>query len=227
MPRAFHLHGVLFLLAAFTLLFFTALSLPFIPPLDLVRVHFGGVPSIGYGGQASLTELRFGTWGYCWYESTGARFCSSASHAYMVTVYNADKSRFQFLAPPFTRGLAVHPTAVGLTFCALLLSLFTNTIIALLVVLLTLLASLFAIACIIVDLVLYTGIKHRMENLDGSIQDTRLGTGFWMVVASFILLCLAGFTVCFGRRRDRMSGATSYPLTHHKKPSNWRARFPL
>ena len=95
----------------------------------------------------------------------------------MVTVYNADKSRFQFLAAPFTRGLAVHPTAAGLTLCALLLSLFTNTIIALLVVLLTLLASLFAIACIIVDLVLYTGVKRRMENLDGSIQYTTLGTG--------------------------------------------------
>ena len=58
MPRAFHLHGVLFLLLAFLLLFFTALSLPFLPSLDLVRVHFGGVPSTGYGGQASLTELR-------------------------------------------------------------------------------------------------------------------------------------------------------------------------
>lgn len=58
MPRAFHLHTVLFLLAAFTFLFFTALSLPFVPSLDLVRVHWEGVPSTGYGGQASLTELR-------------------------------------------------------------------------------------------------------------------------------------------------------------------------
>ena len=46
------------LLAAFALLFLTALSLPFAPALDLVRVHFGGIPSTGYGGQASLTELR-------------------------------------------------------------------------------------------------------------------------------------------------------------------------
>lgn len=58
MPRAFHLHTVLFLLAAFTFLFFTALSLPFVPSLDLVRVHWEGLPSTGYGGQASLTELR-------------------------------------------------------------------------------------------------------------------------------------------------------------------------
>jgi hypothetical protein len=33
--------------------------------------------------------------------------------------------------------------------------------------------------------------------------------GFWLTFASFILLLLAGCTVCFGRRRDRMSGATT------------------
>lgn len=37
--------------------------------------------------------------------------------------------------------------------------------------------------------------------------------GFWLTFVSFILLLLAGCTVCFGRRRDRMSGATSYPMS--------------
>lgn len=36
--------------------------------------------------------------------------------------------------------------------------------------------------------------------------------GFWLTFVSFLLLCLAGCTVCFGRRRDRMSGATTYPV---------------
>lgn len=42
-------------------------------------------------------------------------------------------------------------------------------------------------------------------------------TGFWLTFVSLILLLLAGCTVCFGRRRDRMSGATnSYQLSSPK-----------
>ena len=34
-------------------------------------------------------------------------------------------------------------------------------------------------------------------------------SGFWMTLVALVLLLLAGCTVCFGRRRDRMSGATT------------------
>ncbi len=43
-------------------------------------------------------------------------------------------------------------------------------------------------------------------------------TGFWLTFVSFLLLCFAGCTVCFGRRRDRLDGATTY---------SWRDRFRL
>ena len=39
-----------------------------------------------------------------------------------------------------------------------------------------------------------------------------------MTFAAFLLLALAGCTVCFGRRRDRLDGATTY---------SWRDRFRL
>lgn len=45
-----------------------------------------------------------------------------------------------------------------------------------------------------------------------------------MTFVSFILLFLAGGTVCFGRRRDRMAGATTYPVANQKSRS-WRDRF--
>lgn len=48
--------------------------------------------------------------------------------------------------------------------------------------------------------------------------------GFWMTFVSFILLLLAGCTVCFGRRKDRMSGATSYPVSSNPK-KNFFSRF--
>ena len=43
-----------------------------------------------------------------------------------------------------------------------------------------------------------------------------LGVAFWLTFVSFILLALAGCTVCFGRRRDRLDGATTY---------SWKDRF--
>lgn len=42
--------------------------------------------------------------------------------------------------------------------------------------------------------------------------------GFWLTFVSFILLCLAGCTVCFGRRRARTEGATTYNYS-------WKDRF--
>ena len=41
---------------------------------------------------------------------------------------------------------------------------------------------------------------------------------FWMTFVSFLLLCFAGCTVCFGRRKDRLDGATTYSYS-------WKDRF--
>jgi hypothetical protein len=38
--------------------------------------------------------------------------------------------------------------------------------------------------------------------------------GFWLTFVALILCLLAGCTVCFGRRRERMYGATTYPSTY-------------
>ena len=57
MPRALHLPGVLFLFCAFVLLFLASLSLPYLPALDVARVHFDGAPA-AEGGAGALTELR-------------------------------------------------------------------------------------------------------------------------------------------------------------------------
>ena len=57
-----------------------------------------------------------------------------------------------------------------------------------------------------------------VEYACGSGADVRLFfvAAFWLTFVSFLLLALAGCTVCFGRRRDRLDGATSY---------SWKDRF--
>jgi len=223
MPRAFHIPGVIFLFCAFVLLFLVSISLPWLTGLDIARVHFEGSGSTSGGNQAPLTELRYGIWAYCWYDTSGARSCSAAGHAYSTTVYNSDKSSWQTVGSSWTRGLAVHPAAAGLTFFAFLLSLSTHVTVTLFAALVSFLAAILTLIAFAIDIALYAFVKHQMAKLAGVKENTDTGPGFWLTFVAFILLCLAGCTVCFGRRRDRMAGATSYQMSSNKV--SWRDRF--
>lgn len=46
-----------------------------------------------------------------------------------------------------------------------------------------------------------------------------------MTFAAMLLLWLASSMVCIGRRRDRMSDATNYPMASSKVSKSWRDRF--
>ncbi|GJE95569.1 SUR7/PalI family protein [Phanerochaete sordida] len=223
MPRAFHIPGVFFLFCAFVLLFLVSISLPYLPALDFARVHFDGSPSTENGGEGALTELRYGIWSYCWYQTSGTRTCSPKGHGYSTVVYNSDRTSWQTVGPSWTRGLAVHPVAAGMTFVAFLLSLSTHITVALLASLASFLAALLTLIAFAIDIALYVFVKHQMGKLVGVSEHTDTAPAFWMTFVSFILLCLAGCTVCFGRRRDRMAGATSYSMA--PKPTSWRDRF--
>ncbi|TFK80067.1 hypothetical protein K466DRAFT_605651 [Polyporus arcularius HHB13444] len=234
MPRVFHIPGVIFLFCAFILLILVSISLPFITALDVARVHFkSGSPTVN-SDSTVINELRFGTWATCWYEDIGNRVCSPSHNAYATTIHGNDGS-FVNIGPSWTRGLAIHPvgesrpsrysSTAKLTTCrsggsdpdcvhplALLL---TMTLLASLTAFLAALITLIAFA---VDIALYAFVKHEMGKLNGVSTNTDTAPGFWLTFVSFLLLCFAGCTVCFGRRRDRLDGATTY---------SWRDRFRL
>ncbi|TCD68556.1 hypothetical protein EIP91_010481 [Steccherinum ochraceum] len=224
MSRAFHYPGVVFLFIAFVLLFLVSISLPFLTALDFARVHFKeGAPAIGNDG-GSISELRFGSWAYCWYDTSGERTCSPSGNAYSTTVYNSQsKDNFVTVGASWTRGLAVHPVATGVTFVAFLLSLSTHITFTLLSSLTAFLAALLTLIAFAIDIALYAWVKHQMHDLDGVSTNTNTAPAFWMTFVSFLLLCFAGCTVCFGRRRARMSDATAYPV--ETKPTSWRNRL--
>ncbi|CDO69953.1 hypothetical protein BN946_scf184836.g27 [Trametes cinnabarina] len=218
MPRIFHIPGVIFLLCAFVLLFLVSISLPYLTALDIARVKFkSGSPSVGQDSNA-IHELRFGTWANCWYENDNVRACSPADNAYTTTIYNGGRQDFVTIGASWTRGLAVHPVATGVTFIALLLSLSTHVTFTLLASLTAFLAALLTLIAFAIDIALYAWVKHQVGKLDGVGSNTDTAPGFWLTFVSFLLLCFAGCTVCFGRRRDRMSGATTYNYS-------WKDRF--
>ncbi|TFY66996.1 hypothetical protein EVJ58_g1901 [Rhodofomes roseus] len=225
MGRLFHIPGIFFLFVAFVLLFLVSISLPYLTTLDFARVHFDEGKVTAGSDSNALTELRFGTWADCWYESSGDRVCSSAGNAYNVTIYSDNGSSSVSIGASWTRGLALHPVAAGVTLIAFLLSLSSHITLRLFASLAAFLAGTIAFIAFLVDVALYAYVKSEAGKLDGVNAHTDTAPGFWVTFVSFILLFLAGGTVCFGRRRDRMAGATNYPMASSKFSRSWRDRF--
>ncbi|KAK7055095.1 hypothetical protein R3P38DRAFT_1344321 [Favolaschia claudopus] len=216
MSRAFCIPGIIFLTAALVLGIITSISLPFLPAIDFVRVHFGnGVATSGAG----MTELRFGVWAPCYYATNGARTCLDTGHGYSISISNQQNTANVIIGSSWTRGLAVHPVATAVTFIAFLLSFSTHTTVTLVSSLVSFLAAFLTLIAFAIDIALYGFVHHEIGKLPDVDGRTRTSAAFWMTFVTLLLLLLAGCTVCFGRRRDRMSGAASYPMSSYEKPS--------
>ncbi|KIJ61260.1 hypothetical protein HYDPIDRAFT_116273 [Hydnomerulius pinastri MD-312] len=213
MSRAYCIPGVFFLFSAFVLLFIVSISLPYLSAMDIARVHTDG--GLEVSGQQPMTQIRFGIWTYCYDIASGSRVCNDAGHGYSVSIVNPQNNSIT-IGSSWTRGLAVHPVAAAVTFVALLLSLSQHITVTLFASLTSFLAALLTLIAFAIDIALFAYVKNEMGNL-GYGGETITAPGFWLTFVSFILLLLAGCTVCFGRRRDRLSGATtSYPMSSPK-----------
>ncbi|KAI0944305.1 hypothetical protein AcW1_002048 [Taiwanofungus camphoratus] len=166
---------------------------------------------------------QFGLWADCWYETTGTRVCGPTGYGYNVTVYNGDRVSSVSIGSSWTRGLAIHPVATGITLLALLFSFSTRVTFILLASLASFLSATLALIAFAVDIALYAYVRHEMGKLSGVKESTDTSPAFWMTFVSFLLLCFAGCTICLGRRRDRMAGAMSYTMPSSK--GSWRTRF--
>jgi len=214
MSRIFCIPGILFLLCALVLGVLVSISLPFLPALDFVRVKFAS--GVSTSGNA-MTELRFGIWAPCYYTTDGARTCDAAGHAYSISISNAAKTANVIIGSSWTRGLAVHPVATAVTFIAFCMSFSTHHLVTLLASLTSFLAAVLTLIAFAIDIALYAFVHHEINKLPDVSGHTTTSAAFWMTFVTLILLLLAGCTVCFGRRKDRMSGASSYPMS--SKPS--------
>ena len=107
------------------------------------------------------------------------------------------------------------PLAAAVSFIALLLSFSTHITATLLASLASFLAATITLIAFAVDIALFAFVKHRVGTLSNSTFTTNTAPAFWMTFASFILLLLAGCTVCFGRRRQtsRLDAAEPGPYT--------------
>ncbi|KAL4061678.1 actin cortical patch SUR7/pH-response regulator pali [Scleroderma yunnanense] len=222
MARVFCVPALFFIFAAFVLLFIVSISLPYLTAMDITRVHTNTGSASALSGNDTTTELRFGIWAYCYDLANGNRVCSNTGHGYSVTVSNTQGNSVT-IGSSWTRGLAVHPVAAGVSFIALLLALSQHITMTLFASLVSFIAALLTFIAFIIDIALYAYVKNQMENLGFSSGDTITGPGFWLTFTAMLLLLLGGCTVCFGRRRDRMANAT--PAASSSPKDGFFSRF--
>ncbi|KAJ7212995.1 hypothetical protein GGX14DRAFT_619723 [Mycena pura] len=223
MSRIFCIPGIIFLTCALVLGIIVSVSLPFLPAIDFVRVHFGSGVAATNGD--AMTELRFGIWAPCFYNTNGERTCFSAGHGYSISIANQQKTANVIIGSSWTRGLAVHPVATAVTFVAFCMSFSAHHAVTLVASLTSFLAAFLTLIAFAIDIALYAFVHHEIGKLPDVSSTTRTSAAFWMTFVTLILLLLAGCTVCFGRRKDRMSGAASYPMSSVNKGSFF-SRFP-
>ncbi|KAG2065524.1 pali-domain-containing protein [Suillus decipiens] len=204
MSRTYCIPGVFFLFSAWFLLLIVSISLPYFTAMDITRVHTAG--QVTSESSDVLTEIRLGIWGWCADLSSGST-CFNTGHGYSLTFMNSQGGQVT-IGSSWTRGLAVLPVAAGVAFIALLLSMSQHITVTLVASLVSFLAALLTLIAFAINIALFAYVKHEMGKLDIS-ETTITGPGFWLTFVSLLLLILAGCTVCFGRRRDRMAGATN------------------
>ncbi|KAK0497852.1 hypothetical protein EDD18DRAFT_1159766 [Armillaria luteobubalina] len=218
MTRAFCIPGIIFLFCAFVLSFLTSISLPYLTGLDIARTT---VVNAGRVGGEGVKQIRLGIWAPCSYQTDNARTCEDASHGYTLFIQNSDRTETVDIGSSWTRGLAVHPVATAVTFIALLMSFSQHVTVTLFASLTSFLAAFLTLIAFACDIALLVYLKHQVNKLNDLDPTTKAGPGFWLTFVSLILLLLAGCTVCFGRRKARLSGASSYPsypMSSTKKP---------
>ncbi|CAE6437550.1 unnamed protein product [Rhizoctonia solani] len=230
MARVFCLPGIFFLIAALVLQILVSISLRYVPALDIARTHFDGAASAG--SSQAVSELRMGVWSYCYrVEQSGDFACSPAKQGYSLDM-RSNNGDEEGISPSWTRGLVLHPISAVIIFVALLLSFSQHLTVTLFASLTSFLAAFFVLIAFLCDIALFAYLKRRASKLDNVVASTKPGPGFWMTLASFIVLLFAGCTVCLGRRHDRRhAGGTGLATNSDAYAANaaearpWYKRF--
>ncbi|KAG8679957.1 hypothetical protein FRC11_003112, partial [Ceratobasidium sp. 423] len=230
-----------------------SISLRYVPALDIARTHFDGAASAG--SSQSVSELRIDYSPHRWvfghtviewnktvtlpaaqlvsirdFKTLASEITSHEEHGYSLQMRSPGHE--EDISASWTRGLVLHPISAVIIFVALLLSLSQHLTVTLFASLTSFLAAFFVLVAFLCDIALFAYLKRRASKLDNVVESTKPGPGFWMTLASFIVLLFAGCTVCLGRRHDRRhAGGTGLATNSDAHAANaadarpWYKRF--
>ncbi|KAF8157517.1 pali-domain-containing protein [Pholiota molesta] len=200
MDRTLHLLATIFLLAALMLSLFVSLSLPYLPALDIARVHLAS--GSGVAGIDTLTELRLGIWGFCAYANDGVHSCTQNKLGYAVTIFDsrADPNNSNIIKSSWTRGLVVHIIATAFIFLAFLTSFSEKSTVKLVAFVLSCLATLVTFTVFTIDIAFFALVLSLVKGISIGTS-ARTAPGFWLTFVSLVLVVLASTTFCYDRQR--------------------------
>jgi len=208
-PRCTPGTGLLVLIALLLLL--STISVPYIRTFDVVRTYFGG--SIG-GSANAVNEIRLGLWGYCTrQESNGDWICDNTGLSYSYEVQSPN-GKIEIIGKSWTRGLVMLAVATAFTWITLLLSLTHHHIISALA---AWFSAVVTFIFLMINVALYAYVHHKMNDL-GVAAKTNMGNAFWMSLAAFIALWIAGSLLLVEHRRVRAGYTDDTTYGYGRRP---------
>ncbi|KAJ7034284.1 pali-domain-containing protein [Mycena alexandri] len=197
LPRSFYIAAIVLLFCALVLSLLSSISLPTFPVIDFVRISYANTPK----STSFFSQLRFGIWGLCSYDGNGKRSCSFTGHGYGLLIKDFDQKTTVFIGSSWTRGLAIHPVATGVTAIAFGFACSKYEQGPFITALSSAVAAFLMTLAFIVDIALYAFVKQQVNKLPHP-GTTTTSSAFWMTFVSLILVITAGGSVFYGRRKD-------------------------
>ena len=215
------------LFIAFLLLLLVSLSVPIIKTIFLFRLKAQLEES--FTGASANGDVTFGVWGYCTGAAEASAFgfsttrdgsCSRPRLGFeldnqILEILGLDDN-LDALNRVLTAALVLHPIACGITFIALVISLFmlrrgSNGLSARLPSFLTLgfgaLAGILTTAVFLIDVIMVAILRSRVRDQTEGQVTAVWGNAVWMTlgatVATWLAICGACCGMVIGRRRSR------------------------
>ncbi|MCJ1324140.1 hypothetical protein MMC10_000802 [Thelotrema lepadinum] len=181
------------------------------------------------------STVAFGTFGYCILNvQSGGDYCTGRMIGYQAAhaMAQIEGTGFSEAAANTSNGLTnvmvLHPVACGIAFVAFLISLGAGVIGSLVGVIVAFLAWVITLVVMATDAVAF-GILKNDINDDGQGAQAYFGSGFWTLVAAFIMLFLGMvivfFTCCSARRQRKRERVAHEPKNDYGAPATGRRRW--
>jgi len=202
--------GILFVAAILSLL--VTISVPYIRTFDAVRTYFGGSVS---GTSNAINELRLGIWGFCdRAASNGNWICDNTGLAYAYQIQGQANGTTVTIGKSWTRGLVMSAVSTGFIILAFIASFSKHHIIA---ALLSWWSAFVTLIYMAINIALYAYVHSKMKKL-GALENTNMGNGFWMSLATFVILLSAGSFLLVEHRRARTGLSESAEYGYGRRP---------
>ena len=213
---------MLLLFAASICLLITTITAPVANYISIFRVDLRNDSSV-----------TFGTFGYCVLDvPEGGDYCTSRQIGYRPAheMASTEGTSFSEAAAATANGLTdvmvLHPIACGIAFIAFLTSMGAGFIGSLVGAIVGFLAWIITLVVLITDAISFSVIRNDVND-DGQGSLAYFGSGFWTLIAAFIMLFLGMlivlFTCCSARRqRKRDRAAVTEPKNDYGTPADRR-----